>query len=67
MSHIETRQRRREHGLADDVPRCSKCDGLNDRAPQRYCAGCHARYQQAWRARHRIVPRETRFTRGIDA
>jgi len=32
---------------------CSKCDGLNDRAGQRYCRPCHAAYQRMYRARRR--------------
>jgi hypothetical protein len=57
MAHVQTRQRRREHGLADDVPRCSKCDQPNDRAPQRYCSGCNRTYQREWRRGRVLVPK----------
>jgi len=61
----KTRQRRRERGLLDGAPRCSKCDQPNRRASQRYCARCHAEYMKGWRARHVYVSRETlRSTEG---
>lgn len=64
----KTWERRRERGLLDDVPRCSRCDNPNDRLPQRYCSGCHAKYQQKWRASHPHVSREVlSFTRGGSA
>lgn len=57
----ETRARRRGLGidLRDGVPRCSRCDLPNDRAPQRYCRACHAGYQRAWRAARVYVSRAT--------
>jgi hypothetical protein len=58
-SHFETRQRRRERGLLDDEPRCSKCDGLNERAPQRYCVACNREYQREWKRSRAMVPRES--------
>ena len=58
-AYPETRYRRRQAGLTDDVPRCSKCDQPNDRAPQRYCTACNRVYQRAWRRSHRQVPIET--------
>jgi hypothetical protein len=56
---LQTRIRRRELGLLDDVPRCSKCDGPNDRAPQRYCRACNRAYQQNWKRSMVLVPRRT--------
>lgn len=47
---LTTRQRRRDRGLLDDVPRCSRCDGPNDRLPQRYCVACHRVYNRNWNA-----------------
>ncbi len=37
---------------------CSSCELDNDRAPQRYCSGCHMVYMRAWRDKQR-VSRET--------
>jgi hypothetical protein len=31
---------------------CSKCQGANDRLPQRYCRACHAAYAREHRPRH---------------
>lgn len=58
-AHAQTRQRRRRKGISGSLPRCSKCDSPNDRAPQRYCARCHAAYQKNWRQEMVMVPRET--------
>lgn len=55
----ETRRRRRESGLLDDVVRCSKCDAPNDRAPQRYCRACKRAYDSARWRKHALVPKET--------
>jgi hypothetical protein len=30
---------------------CSKCAGVNDRSPQRYCRSCHAAAMRVWRER----------------
>jgi len=69
MIHIQTRQRRRERGISDDLIRCSKCDEPNDRAPQRYCGACHAVYMRGWRAKPSHLSHETFCStlRGIDA
>ncbi len=45
--------------------RCSKCGGRNDRAPQRYCSGCHAAYQREWRAGNYITPFERAVIRWL--
>ena len=37
---------------------CSKCGLTNDRAPQRYCSGCHMVYQREWREKEK-ASRET--------
>ena len=58
-SHLQTRQRRRESAASAEGPLCSKCDSTNDRAPQRYCSGCHANYQREWRKGRVTVSRET--------
>lgn len=55
---LTTRQRRRERGLLDDEPRCSRCDQVNDRVPQRYCRACHAARMRQYRAEHVVVSRE---------
>lgn len=34
-------------------PQCSKCGLDNDRAPQRYCSGCHMVYMRDWRKKQR--------------
>ncbi len=60
MIHSQTRQRRRERGIEDDLPRCSHCDRPNDRSPQRYCTGCHNTYQKNWAAEQRAQAREYR-------
>lgn len=57
MVLIETRKRRREQGLLNDAPRCSKCDQPNDRAPQRYCTACNRTYQREWRRGRVLVPK----------
>lgn len=57
--HKSTRERRRETGAADISPQCSRCDNINDRAPQRYCSECHAQYQRDWRKTRVNVSRET--------
>lgn len=54
-----TRVRRRQLGLLDDVPRCSRCDQPNDRLPQRYCRSCHNASMRRWRAEHVFVSRAT--------
>ena len=59
IARIETRKRRREQGLLDDVVRCSKCDQPNERAPQRYCSACNRLYQRDWRRGRVMVPKET--------
>jgi len=61
-AYPETRYRRRQAGLTDDVPRCSRCDQPNDRAPQRYCKACHCDYQNRWAAEQRRLAREYRKT-----
>lgn len=33
---------------------CSKCGLDNDRAPQRYCSGCHMVYMRDWRKKQRV-------------
>jgi hypothetical protein len=53
---LKTRQRRRQLGLLDDEPRCSRCDGINKRWPHRYCHRCHAETMRRLRA---AVSRET--------
>lgn len=53
----QTRDRRRESGLLDDVPRCSRCDLPNDRAPYRYCRACNRAYQKSWRAERVAIPK----------
>lgn len=60
-AHAKTRVRRREAGN-NIKPACSKCDGPNDRAPQRYCKACHAEYQNKWAAEQRRMAREYRKT-----
>ena len=35
-------------------PQCSKCGFTNDRAPQRYCSGCHMVYMRSWRRKQRV-------------
>lgn len=59
VMHAKTRQRRRERGLLDGVMRCSKCDGANDRVPQRYCRACNSAYQAEWNRGRVKVPRES--------
>jgi hypothetical protein len=59
VMHAKTRERRRESGLLDGVPRCSKCDRPNDRAPQRYCRACNTAYQKEWGRGRVKVPRES--------
>lgn len=39
---------------------CSKCDGPNDRLPQRYCRACHAAYARENRPRHVDLSEEQR-------
>ena len=39
---------------------CSKCDGPNDRLPQRYCRACHAAYARSTRSRHVDLPEDQR-------
>ena len=39
---------------------CSKCDGPNDRLPQRYCRACHAAYARNNRPRHVDLPDDQR-------
>lgn len=39
---------------------CSKCNGPNDRAPQRYCKICHAANMRAWRPKHSDLPPEAK-------
>lgn len=56
--HQTTRDRRRQRGLLDDEPRCSRCDGINDRLPQRYCRPCHNARMRQYRAEHKYVSRE---------
>ena len=58
-AYPETRYRRRQAGMTDDTPRCSKCDASNDRAPQRYCMACNRTYHREWRRNHVPVPIET--------
>jgi hypothetical protein len=36
-----------------DCPPCSKCEGPNDRLPQRYCSSCHREYEGERSARER--------------
>ncbi|MDB5550823.1 MAG: hypothetical protein JWL86_807 [Rhizobium sp.] len=58
-AHSQTRTRRREAQDEAPAPLCSKCDQTNDRAPQRYCARCHAGYQRDWRKGRVNVSHET--------
>lgn len=55
--HQATRDRRRQRGLLDDLPRCSRCDSVNDRAPQRWCKACHNAAMRRWRAEHVYISR----------
>jgi hypothetical protein len=57
-----TRDRRRETGMLDDAPRCSRCDGPNDRLSQGqgYCRSCHNAYQKKWAADQLAMAREYR-------
>lgn len=47
--------------------KCSKCGRPNVRNGQRYCAGCHAAYQRAWRKRYVTISREELAKRRGDA
>jgi hypothetical protein len=60
--HQATRDRRRQRGLLDDEPRCSRCDGVNDRLPQRWCRACHNENMRRWRSsRVYVVSHETPY------
>lgn len=63
MSNI-TGARLRHPEIPDGVAICSKCEGVNNRAPHRYCRACHAAYQRDWRAGRVYVPRDTNVSRG---
>ena len=39
---------------------CSKCDGLNDRLPQRYCRSCHAAHMRKTRPKYRELPSDVK-------
>ena len=49
---------------------CSGCESVRDRAPQRYCKSCHARYMREWRKDHPLteeqkVKDQARSTAGV--
>lgn len=67
MIHSDARQRRRERGITDNLPRCSRCDEPNPRPGQRYCGRCHAEYMKGWRAENVSRGRFCSTLRGIDA
>jgi hypothetical protein len=42
------------------MKQCSKCGGVCDRLPQKYCKACHAAYMREHRPKHRDLSAEAR-------